>query len=269
MIILSDNPVFVREVRWWLRLRRLRKNKAVFWPLVAVFGCIGWFYLAGLLAFTGTTGDARNLWFWCMFVQLFLISVLSPLLAASAVSQERERQTWETLQATPLTGPQILGGKWLARQAPLAMMMLLLLPPVLVCGFVGDMAPTAVLYVFPVLLLTSLVFGIVGLACSFLFRRTVTAVTVSLLLAAVVCLGPVLLFGLIGFLGFDFQSEDHPALLAISPFYVLFDMLHGLNMEETPHFKVSVIGQYAAESAAVMIVCSVFLAKRYRKVLLT
>lgn len=267
-------------MRWWLRLRRLRKNKAVFWPVVGSLVCIGWFYVAALLAFTGTTADARSLWFGCMFVQLCLITLLSPLLAASAVSQERERQTWETLQTTPLTGRQILGGKWLARQVPVVMLLVLLLPPVLGCAFVGDLVPSAILYVIPLLLLTSIALGMIGLTCSFLLRRTMTSVTVALLITATLCLGPVLITNVIGVMGFDFHSGDHQSLLAVSPFYVLFKLMRWLQPTDNPYHTYwwqaespegisAVLSQYVLVSVIVITLCFVFLTNRYRKALLS
>jgi len=272
--------VLLREVRWWFRLRSLRRKKGAFWLVCLGVVLIGWFYLQGLLAFNGTTQDAAHMWVDCLFVELGLIAILSPLVAASAISQERERQTWETVQTTPLTGGQIFLGKWLARQAPMALMLLILLPPVLGCAFVGDVALPATFFVYILLLLTSAGFGIVGLFCSFLTRRTTTAVTLSLVIMAIVCIGPYLLVDFLSMMGFLWGagSEDrYHNILSVSPLFVVYTSFHWLKPEGLPSFVSSdflkypfrILSQYVCSVGAVIVFCFVFMTNRYRKAALS
>ncbi len=104
MGLLTNNPVLEREVRGRLRLRRKGAGRAipvVAWPigLVALY-----FYARGLAAIgRGSQRDAQELWPLFLYGALTLIVLLAPALASTAITQEREQQTWEALATTRLS----------------------------------------------------------------------------------------------------------------------------------------------------------------------
>ena len=191
MNILADNPVFQREARWGRRLRRLRQNKplAVMASLVAL--TVGWLYWRGLMAYAdpSTAYDNGGLWRLCSGVFLGLIVLLAPALASSAISQEKEQQTWEALATTRLSPAQILLGKWLGRLVLIGWIGLLLLPLLLIGAGGADLPPLTILIVFGFFALNAALYGMIGLVCSFVARKTLAATTVALVIPALLCLG--------------------------------------------------------------------------------
>ena len=229
MNLFADNPVFQREARWGRRLRRLGRNRPLAVMAAFVALTVGWLYWQGLNSYVDPQApyDNGGLWRTCSNIYLGLIVLLAPTLASSAISQEKEQQTWEALALTKLTAPQILAGKWLARLIPLGGIALLLLPLFLISAASGiDLSALPGILLF--LSLTAAVYGLVGLTCSFVARKTLTATTVALVITGLLCVGTwvasQLLDGL-GRSGGDYALMLHyshlPSPLWLNPFYVL------------------------------------------------
>ena len=58
---------------------------------------------------------------------------------STAITQEREQQTWEALATTRLTAAEVLLGKWLARLSLTALPVLVLLPFLIGCTVKGGL----------------------------------------------------------------------------------------------------------------------------------
>ncbi len=131
--ILRDNPVFLREARWWLRLRWLRRSKSAAWTAAIIAVIFVWFYARGLWAvWNGDEAQFRPVWFWMIRFLLMLIVLLGPALASTAIMKEREQRTWETLALTRLGAREIFFGKWLASLTPLFLLILVTTPLLMV-----------------------------------------------------------------------------------------------------------------------------------------
>lgn len=196
MGIFSDNPVLWREVRGRLRLRR--SSRGGIWTARIVGLVILYAYVRGLIAIgRGTAPDARDFWSALTYLLLVLIVVLAPALAATAITQEREQQTWETLATTRLTAAQVIVGKWVARQFLPALSLVIALPLYLGCSVRGEIAFSSTFAVLLFLLLTMALFSILGLFCSFRAGRTTAATASALTLSIFLCLGTLILDGLL------------------------------------------------------------------------
>jgi len=101
--ILVDNPVLNREFRGRTRIRKL-SGKA--WRVVAVIVvliALRYYYILLRAVQQGRPDDAVELWRDTSYLLLTLIALLSPAMAATAISQELEQQTWDLLKVTRLT----------------------------------------------------------------------------------------------------------------------------------------------------------------------
>ena len=117
MGLISDNPVLEREVRGRLRLKRKGGQGVNLWIVRAIGLIAAYYYVRGLLAvWHGTQQDARDFWPLLVYGALVLIVLLAPALSATAITQEREQQTWENLTTTQLSAWEVLLGKWMGRQ---------------------------------------------------------------------------------------------------------------------------------------------------------
>lgn len=275
MPILSNNPVLEREIRGRLRFKR-RGGPQRLWIARLLGLVVAYYYVRGLLSIAGATQqDARDFWPVLTYGALSLVVLLAPALAATAISSEREQQTWEILATTPLTGAEVVLGKWLGRQSVLWLLLLILLPYLAVCaacaGFGWRMLPSALGF----LLVTIACYSALGLLCSFQARRTMTATAAALTFSALLCIGSIIVSQTFQTLyGGSLPTYASPALW-LNPFYALGWQGDWLTAPPAGSGNVAVPDETAAEgqvvagyfllSLAFTAGALVFMVRRYRR----
>ena len=215
------NPVMVKE----FRSRRFGRSH---WTLRLVAVCavlsLGLSYLAVQEALGWTVeviGGALVL------MQIALLILFAPSLAAGLISTERESGSWQLLRMTPLTPGRILRGKLLSVAWPLLLLLCATLPGYLVMMSVKPELATQMQRVVASLALTAVFAVLVSAAASTLFRSTAAATTTSYLALLAVCLGPLLIW--LG-RGAPFGPRTVERALTISP------VAAALVAAETPGF---------------------------------
>ena len=220
MGLFSDNPVLEREVRGRLRLRRKGAGRAipvVAWPigLVALY-----FYVRGLNAIgRGAAQDARELLPLLMYGALTLIVLLAPAMASTAITQEREQQTWEALATTRLSAWEILFGKWVGRQLIPWLVIALALPYLLACASFGGLGLAILPAALVFLVATTAFYSVLGLLCSFQARRTAGATATALTVTAFLCVGTVIVSQVIAILLPRPGPQGTSSVMWLNPFF--------------------------------------------------
>jgi ABC-type transport system involved in multi-copper enzyme maturation permease subunit len=182
------NPVLVKEFRarrfgrshWMIRLVAISAIISLALSCVAAMGAVPW----GIeyIAFT------------LVLLQVALLILFSPSLAAGLVSSERESGSWQLLRMTPLSAGVILRGKLLSVVWPLLLLLCATLPGYIVLMTLEPAFIHRAQRVVACLCLTA-VFGVLlSAACSTLFRSTAAATTASYLLLLAICGGPLLIW---------------------------------------------------------------------------
>jgi ABC-type transport system involved in multi-copper enzyme maturation permease subunit len=182
------NPVMVKEFRsrrfgrshWMLRLIAICAILSLGLSYIAAAGVLGW----GVEVVFGAL----------VLLQIALLILFAPSLAAGLVSSERESGSWQLLRMTPLTPGVILRGKLLSVGWPLFLLLCATLP-----GYVAMIAyRPALIYPFQrivaCLALTAVFAVLVSAAASTLFRSTAASTTASYLALLAVCLAPLLIW---------------------------------------------------------------------------
>lgn len=115
--LLPANPILVRVVQGasrrsrhlWLRVVYLSALLGV--VLISLF-----FFVSGQNAsLTELAKGASQTFAWASITQLALMSFLAPVFTASAITQERDAQTFNILLSTPLSSAQIVFGSLMSR----------------------------------------------------------------------------------------------------------------------------------------------------------
>jgi ABC-type transport system involved in multi-copper enzyme maturation permease subunit len=184
------NPVMVKEFRsrrfgrshWMLRLIALSAILSLALSVLAAMG------VPGLRLSVEEIGGALVL------LQVALLILFAPSLAAGLISSERESGSWQLLRMTPLSAGTILRGKLLSVAWPLVLLLCATLP-----GYVVMMTvkPTLVHHVQRVvvcLVLTAVFAVLLSAAASTLFRSTAATTTASYLALLALCMGPLLVW---------------------------------------------------------------------------
>ena len=182
------NPVLVKE----FRCRRFGRSH---WLLRMIFIIA----IVSLLLTFATTLETQN---WgaetigglMVMLQVLLVVLITPSLAAGLISTERESGGWELLRMTPLSTFKILSGKLLSVVWTLLLVLAATLPGYLVMYYIKPAMWLQISQVLVCLLLTALLTLAVSAAVSGFFRRTATATSSCYIALMILFLGPMLIW---------------------------------------------------------------------------
>jgi ABC-type transport system involved in multi-copper enzyme maturation permease subunit len=216
------NPVMVKEFRsrrfgrshWTLRLIALSAILSLGLSYLAASGALGW----GVEAIGGLL----------VLLQVALLILFAPSLAAGLVSAERERGTWQLLRMTPLSPGAILRGKLLSVAWPLLLLLCATVPGYIVIMITQPSLTHQVTRVVVCLAVTAVFAVLFSATASSLFRSTAAATAAAYVGLLAVCAGPLLVW-LAREAPFGHATVE--ALLTIDP------VAAALQASDTPGFK--------------------------------
>ena len=177
-----NNPIFAFSA-----IRRMRSART---PLLItlyslLLALLAYFTVYGrFMGATVTLGDMRlsvDGYAYMIMLQFALLVLVAPAMTAGSISGERERQTLDLLLVTNTGAVKLVLGKLLESFSFLALMVMCSLPMLSLVLITGGATFAQVLVSVAFLLLTALAALSVGLVCSSLFQRTVTATVMSYL----------------------------------------------------------------------------------------
>lgn len=175
--LLPANPILVRVVsNGGKRVRHLWVRLLYLVALLSALLLIG----GGLFDAQGSLADlakqATQKFVWVSIVQLVLMSFIAPVFTASAITQERDANTYHILLTTPLTNAQIVLGSLMSRMYFVWVLLLSGLPIFCITMLYGGVTTAEVFQSFGLAATTGLVAGSLAIAISVLgvgTRRTI------------------------------------------------------------------------------------------------
>ena len=180
-MLLVENPVLQREL-----LTNLRASRSFLLMLLyqlALSSVLLAAYPSGQrVDLTTDAAQAVQLVDFFFLGQYIIASLMAPTFAAGAISGEKERKTYEMLLASPLHPWAIVIGKMVASLTHLAVLIVASLPIIILALPLGGVSIYEVLAAYLWLMMSVILFGSIGLACSAAFRRTASSLVVSYLL---------------------------------------------------------------------------------------
>lgn len=179
-MIVFENPVMQRELITNLRTHRSFILMLVYQIALAAVVLIA-YPRETRIDLTDESSAARRLVDFFFVGQYVLASLMAPSFAAGAISGEKERKTYEMLLASPLRPIAIVFGKMVASLTHLVMLIIGSLPTVILCLPLGGVSIYEVFAAYIGLMVSAILFGAIGLACSSHFRRTAASLVVSYL----------------------------------------------------------------------------------------
>ena len=220
--MLLENPIFRREfaamARSWKTaslisayLVALSLLLVLLWPAGGVHSVI--------------TDNTREIFSMFFGADLILLMMLVPAFTAGAITTERENETYQALFCTLMRPFSIMTGKLFSAILMLLILSVLSLPVVSLCALTGGLNLEALLRISSILLAAAVSYGLVGLACSSVCRRTGGAVLLTygylLILSGATWLPAALLSNLLPSLNPLWQG-----IRSISPFDALAFLLY-------------------------------------------
>ena len=182
------NPIMVKEFQsrrfgrssWVVRLIFLSAILSLGLSCIAALGALGW----GLEVMGGAQ----------VLLQVTLLLLFTPSLAASLLSGELESGSWRLLQMTPLSPGRILIGKLLSVAWPILLLLSATLPGYLV---MMSLEPTLIPLIGRVVLclgITAIFAVLLSAVMGTFFRSTAEATTASYVSLLAICIGPLLIW---------------------------------------------------------------------------
>ncbi len=196
------NPVMAKE----FRTRRFGRSH---WMLRLVGGCA---ILSLFLAFTVTTGTVQ----WelevvggpLVLLQVGLLVIFLPSLAAGLISSEQENGAWPLLRTTPLSGGRIVRGKLISALWTMLLMLAATLPGYAVMIYIQPTLWLQVVHAFVCLILAGLIALMLSAMVGCWFRRTAAATTAAYV-AVMSLFGGTLLIWMARDAPFGFQTVEN------------------------------------------------------------
>jgi len=187
--------------------------------------------------------------------QLLMLALFTPPFSATAITYERESNTWEMLYHSMLRPDHILVGKLIGAVAFLLLLVAFSLPVGAICFLLGGVSPREMLQAYLVLIMSGVTFGLIGLTCSALLPNSFTSLIATYLSLLVVCGGvhmPILLL--------PEWREAQPVLHAVrclSPFTALVAITRDAYRSMGSDASVGAVVRYFSYSA---LLCSMMIA---------
>ena len=213
------NPIVAKEYRSRMRTWRSPLAMTIY---IVLLGGLGWAVFAAMansaggfsLPFAGSN-YGQTLFTFLILFQVALLAFITPALTAGAISGERERQTIDLLFVTRIPPFSIIWGKLLSSMSFVVLLLVLSVPIFSLVFLFGGIELDQMLTAFLVTGVTALTLGLLGIAFSTLFRRTLAATVVSYGAAFVLVVGT-LVYGLLFPTDVDPSATTVPAPPAIT-----------------------------------------------------
>jgi ABC-type transport system involved in multi-copper enzyme maturation permease subunit len=192
---------------------------------IVLVGGLGWAIFSAMASaprYAGSSSPTQygpQLFMWLIIFEVVLLAFITPALTAGAISGERERQTIDLLFVTPLRPFAIIWGKLLASMSFVLLLLMVSVPIFSLVFLFGGIELDQMVYAFIVVGVSALTFGLMGIAFSSLFRRTLAA-TVAAYGAAFIVLVGSLVYGLLFPVEIDPRANTlsaPPAVTMLSP----------------------------------------------------
>lgn len=178
-----QNPVMVKEQR----CRRFGRGNWMM-RLIGVYLVLSLLLVLAATTMSQAQGVSSVLSI-VAIMQVGLILLLAPSLAAGLISSEREGRGWQLLQMTPMSTATIVVGKLLSAAVPLLLVLLSTLPAFAVMVFFDPGMLRTALSVLTTLLLFALMSILLSAAVGSLFRQTASATAAAYAVLLIICAG--------------------------------------------------------------------------------
>ena len=227
--MIKSNPILKKELRLSSRSIRIFLAISIYVLLLSAVMMLG---LDDLLlrdrAWAGPTDfiQLSELFAVIAWLQMGLICLIIPILSAGSIAGERERQTLDLMMTTPVSPFSIIWGKLLSVLVRTLQFIICSIPVMAVAFLYGGMQWHYLIVFFAGILCMAFFNGALGIWCSTMFRRTVPAVIVSILMEVIFYLLTVAIVMLAFWFRFRLALENNsemlfvgwmPALLLFSP----------------------------------------------------
>lgn len=177
------NPIVKKDLQVTARSMRLS------WGLFAYDVILVLAFLLALAVIQGQVNsyyNDRNIYSYLIYLfpvlavaQVCIVALIAPIITASSISGERERQTFDIMLTTCMSPFSIVLGKVVSAVMRILFFVVAGMPIMALSFVVGGLAWSSLLYFVLAIILLSVFSGSIGIFCSSLCRKSISAVVLS------------------------------------------------------------------------------------------
>ncbi len=171
-----SNPIFQREFN--ASSRSMKTNFLIWAYLILLALVILLLWPAGGIHSVASS-SSKQIFALFFSINLTLVLLMVPAFSATAISWEKENNTYDSLFITMLKPHEIMQGKLIAAVLMLLILVFLSIPIASVCALTGGISVALVVKIVILVFVTAFSYGIAGLACSAWASRSSTSVVMN------------------------------------------------------------------------------------------
>jgi ABC-type transport system involved in multi-copper enzyme maturation permease subunit len=175
------NPIVKKDMRVRVRSMRMCWGIFAYAAIMAMVFFFAIFFFKSLIAY-----DVANIYSYIIMLypvlaltQIGILGVVIPINTASSISGEKERQTFDIMMTTSMTPFSIIAGKVISAMIDGMSYVVAGLPIMALAFVIGGISWSYLFKFIGVALLVSLFSASIGIMCSSLCKKSITAVTMS------------------------------------------------------------------------------------------
>ena len=175
------NPIVKKDIKVQARSMRICWEIFAYEAIMAVVFFFAMFLFSQQLTYSSTNIYSSIVWLYpaLAVTQIFILGVVVPVRTASAISGEKERQTFDIMMTTSMTGFSVIMGKVLTAMIQSMFYVVAGLPIVALAFVIGGLSWSNLLWFLAVAVLVSFFSASIGIMCSSICKKTISAVIMS------------------------------------------------------------------------------------------
>lgn len=210
------NPVLRREAITTMRTWKTYGALVVFLAISSL-GAGFFIYVSMFQNYDLSFDPSLMVWLYVVLaaVQMGLVLLAAPAIAAGSISGERERQTLDLLLVTKMRPVSIVIGKLMSSLAYVLLLVISTMPVFAIAFYFGSISMFHVLQLFLFILCTACMVGAVSVYFSCKFKKTIVSIVLMYLVIGVLCFGTLLLLAFVYISYYQVFQGDYPVLSSI------------------------------------------------------
>lgn len=231
----EPNPLLIKELRGRMRGARAFVVLTVYLLLLSCFASLIYYVTTAPMSSSPSIGAdmaniGRALFYTVVLVEIFTVAFITPAFTASAITGERERQTYELLRTTLVPARRIVSGKLTSALTYMLLLILAAIPLQSLAFMFGGVTVQELALALMILLVTALTFGTIGLLLSALMRTTLAATVISYAIALLLMVGlPVVMLIALTLLGpivYGYPPSNLSPFAQVAVFYLFYFLVN-------------------------------------------
>jgi ABC-type transport system involved in multi-copper enzyme maturation permease subunit len=193
--LIPANPILVRVVQAGGKRKRDLLIRCAYLGILLFLVIFLLLQSAGSLAsasLSDLSKQSSEIFYYMSYAQLALVALLAPVFTASAITQEKDSQTYDILLSTPLTNGQIVLGSLLSRLFFVITLLISGIPIFAITQIFGGVAISSIVLSFLIAAATAFVTGALAMAIAVFkvgTRRTIFSFYLFIMLYLAIPLG--------------------------------------------------------------------------------